>query len=309
MSSREVDVVSPTAHDVTFREGPLGMTLYTDPYDGKHHVKHVTAGGQAEAQGAEDQDLILSIAGTTVGKAPPYGSMSHTNVLALFKAATRPLKITVSREAPPKPPPPAPPTPQQYTLSGGKKELVIGPHRGSIGDHTSPPKIDKLPSRNGVISNHDPVVNTTPKLSAARVDTDKSPLLAMVSGFKHVVILHEDETVMVVMAPHPYGPLTKGHCLLFPKKQYKSIESMPEEEIASCFKILPTMIRAVKEATGVTECTVVTKDKGKTAEESEHVHFHIIPRYPNDRIFLKDMLEDQEVGTTTQCNNTIYHVP
>jgi hypothetical protein len=117
--TRKLFLVSPTTRDVMFGEGPLGMTLYTDPRDGKHHVEYVTAGGQAEAQGAEDQDLIISIAGTTVGKSPPYGSMSHANVLALLKAVTRPLKITVSRKAPPKPPPPA----ARRTMAKQQEEL------------------------------------------------------------------------------------------------------------------------------------------------------------------------------------------
>jgi histidine triad (HIT) family protein len=259
-----------------FVAGPLGTTLFTDPTDGSHHFKNVLAGGQAESAGAKHGDLILSIDGTSASCAPPYGEMSHADIISLLKGASRPFNVIVGREAPVPSPSPIP-----------KVDATITNDKLSYSPRRSPSKSERLPQRDGVVENEPPV---KPELVPVGFEADKTPLLAIALGFRPCVKIYEDEIVMVILAPHPFGPLTKGHCILFPKKQYKTIEAMTEDDIAVCFACLPKVIRSIKDATGVNECTVVMRDEGKAADEEEHVHFHIIPRYPNDQIFVKDLV-------------------
>eukprot|EP00935_MAST-01C_sp_MAST-1C-sp1_P001285 g1285.t1 len=121
------------------------------------------------------------------------------------------------------------------------------------------------------------------------IEGGQAEAVAMAAGFKECVKLFEDEQVMVILAPPPFGPLAKGHSLLFPKEQYRSIEQMPEEVVAACFRCLPRLVRAIKTATQVDECTVVLEDQGTGAGIDEHVHWHIIPRREGDEVFVKDV--------------------
>ena len=94
------------------------------------------------------------------------------------------------------------------------------------------------------------------------------------------------------------GPLAEGHLLLIPPRHYQTIDQMPADEAAGMLRHLPTLVRAVREATGC-EGVNVLQNNGRVAHQVvDHVHVHVIPRntgdafdfnwpsgqYPHDRI-------------------------
>ncbi|MFC1769050.1 HIT family protein [Nanoarchaeota archaeon] len=74
----------------------------------------------------------------------------------------------------------------------------------------------------------------------------------------------------------------EGHLLVIPKKHFRSLEDMPP-------RILHDVIEHVSLASKVTRkrhsgCNILLNN-GKAAGQHEmHVHFHVIPRDPKDRI-------------------------
>ena len=76
------------------------------------------------------------------------------------------------------------------------------------------------------------------------------------------------------------NPISKGHTLVIPKTHYESLSSMPEKEFLS---YMETVHKVVKALMKYTDGLNVLQNNGKDAGQLvPHVHFHIIPRRPED---------------------------
>jgi len=92
--------------------------------------------------------------------------------------------------------------------------------------------------------------------------------------------LYEDELVYAFL---DVAPLSKGHCLVIPKKCHRTLDQVPAETAAAIGRVLPALARAVIRATGA-EAYNVLQNNGKLAHQAvDHVHFHIIPKYADGR--------------------------
>ncbi|MCE7741357.1 MAG: HIT family protein [Candidatus Heimdallarchaeota archaeon] len=92
--------------------------------------------------------------------------------------------------------------------------------------------------------------------------------------------LYEDEEVKVFL---DIFPVSKGHSLVIPKKHYEQIIDVPEEEMAF-LKKLPEISKKLKEVTEATGLNVVQSNGKDAGQVIGHVHFHLIPRFPEDGI-------------------------
>ena len=92
--------------------------------------------------------------------------------------------------------------------------------------------------------------------------------------------LYEDEEVKVFL---DIFPVTKGHSLFVPKKHYEQISDVPEEDIVF-LKKLPLISRKLKEVTRATGLNIIQSNGTDAGQIIGHVHFHLIPRFPNDGI-------------------------
>jgi len=92
--------------------------------------------------------------------------------------------------------------------------------------------------------------------------------------------LYEDELVYAFL---DVAPLSKGHCLVIPKKCSRTLDQVPAQTSAAIGRVLPALARAVIRATGA-EAYNVLQNNGKLAHQAvDHVHFHIIPKYADGR--------------------------
>ena len=90
--------------------------------------------------------------------------------------------------------------------------------------------------------------------------------------------LYEDENVKVFL---DIFPVSKGHCLVIPKRHYELVMDIPEEEM-SFLKKLPMILENLTKATGATGLNIVQNNGKDAGQVVDHVHFHIIPRFPDD---------------------------
>ena len=77
-------------------------------------------------------------------------------------------------------------------------------------------------------------------------------------------------------------PVSKGHCLIVPKKIVHSIFQLQNDEYLACFELVKEMRELlVKEfnPSGFNVGVNNGKDAGQTVS---HAHIHIIPRYKGD---------------------------
>lgn len=84
------------------------------------------------------------------------------------------------------------------------------------------------------------------------------------------------------------NPLTKGHCLVVPKKHFENIFDIDENILKEIIFTAKNISRQMKESLSATGVNLVNAS-GKTAEQSVfHFHLHIVPRYENDGLKMND---------------------
>jgi histidine triad (HIT) family protein len=92
--------------------------------------------------------------------------------------------------------------------------------------------------------------------------------------------VYEDEQVLAFL---DIGPLSRGHTLVIPKEPAVTVDQLSDEAMAAIGRVLPRICRAVLAATGATAFNIL-QNNGSTAHQAVmHVHFHIIPKYPDGR--------------------------
>ncbi len=96
--------------------------------------------------------------------------------------------------------------------------------------------------------------------------------------------LYEDKDTIVIL---DISPASKkgGHCLVMPKKHYELFSDIPEKELEAIAKTLQKTVKALmKYGEGV---NILQNNKRVAGQYVPHVHFHIIPRFENDKITIE----------------------
>ncbi len=89
--------------------------------------------------------------------------------------------------------------------------------------------------------------------------------------------VYEDDAVIAIM---DIAPLAEGHCLVIPKEPAETLDRLSDAAAAAVGRVLPRIVRAVQQATGVSACNVLQNNGKAAGQEVMHVHFHVIPKPP-----------------------------
>ncbi len=101
------------------------------------------------------------------------------------------------------------------------------------------------------------------------------------------------------------GPLADGHVLVIPKKHYSRLDEMSGDEVAAVARVLPGLADAVVRATGAQGYNIL-QNNGKVAGQLvDHVHFHIIPRMPEDGLGYRWNAKKYAVGKDKEVQQRI----
>ncbi len=91
--------------------------------------------------------------------------------------------------------------------------------------------------------------------------------------------IYEDEQTFAFL---DISPNTKGHSLVIPKKPFKNIFEMPEEEAGSLIKTVKKIAEILKNVLNADGINLVMNNGEAAGQEVFHAHIHVIPRYKND---------------------------
>ena len=97
-------------------------------------------------------------------------------------------------------------------------------------------------------------------------------------------------------------PVSRGHCLLIPKALgFRTIMDMDPETASSLLRELPRLAKAVQAATGCSGVNILQNNDASAGQIVFHAHFHVIPRYPDDSLFVappsaKEMISGDAAG-------------
>ena len=110
-----------------------------------------------------------------------------------------------------------------------------------------------------------------------------------ISGYK----VYEDNKTLAFL---DIAPVSDGHILVVPKKHYKNIEDISEEELYATIKTVKKIGKALKKSLDISGYNVNINNNPIAGQIIPHIHFHIIPRYKNDglKLWIQGKYKDKE---------------
>ena len=96
-------------------------------------------------------------------------------------------------------------------------------------------------------------------------------------------IIYEDERVISFLDIEPIEP---GHLLVVPKKRYKYVWEMPEEDFLYLQKIILLISKKIEKELSC-GLNIIQNNKKVAGQEIFHVHFHLIPRKIEKKYYIK----------------------
>jgi len=82
------------------------------------------------------------------------------------------------------------------------------------------------------------------------------------------------------------GPVNKGHTLVIPKKHYKNLFDMPEEELKGYMEVIQKVSKAVMKGVDADGVNINMSNESAAGQVVMHAHVHIIPRIKGDGLKL-----------------------
>ena len=80
------------------------------------------------------------------------------------------------------------------------------------------------------------------------------------------------------------NPLSEGHILVIPRTHCPSVTDMSAEDCTRLFSAVPRLARALLEVTRAEGFNVLLNSGAVAGQVVPHVHCHLIPRKPGDRL-------------------------
>ena len=111
------------------------------------------------------------------------------------------------------------------------------------------------------------------------MDTDKTIFEKIIEGEIPSDKLYEDEHTYAFL---DISPNVKGHSLVIPKKPFKNIYEIPEDEGAKLLKTVSLVSKTLKESLGADGVNLIMNNDAPAGQEVFHAHFHVMPRFEND---------------------------
>jgi len=95
-------------------------------------------------------------------------------------------------------------------------------------------------------------------------------------------IVYEDDYSIAFL---DINPVSTGHILVVPKKHYERITDMPENDLKEFMASVQKVAKMVETKLSK-DYNIITNHGPKAGQMINHVHFHIIPRYGQEQLFV-----------------------
>ncbi len=93
--------------------------------------------------------------------------------------------------------------------------------------------------------------------------------------------VYEDESVVAFL---DIEPISKGHTLIVPKKHFKNMEAIPENELGKLMNGVKNVGKIIKDKVQIEGYNIMENNDPVSGQTIPHIHWHIIPRSNNDSI-------------------------
>jgi len=92
---------------------------------------------------------------------------------------------------------------------------------------------------------------------------------------------YEDENVIAFL---DILPLSKGHTLVVPKKHFKNIYEISDEELCNIVKTVKKVSSHIKKVYNPEGIVIIQNNGEKAGQSIFHIHFHIKPIYNETKV-------------------------
>ncbi|MFG3026185.1 HIT family protein [Streptomyces sp. NPDC048254] len=102
-------------------------------------------------------------------------------------------------------------------------------------------------------------------------------------------LIRDDSAQWVTRGPSacaftPLGPLAPGHTLVVPTAHYADVFDTPTEVLAETVDLVQRLARAMRSGLNATGVNVLNASGPGSEQSVPHLHFHVVPRWPDDGI-------------------------
>ena len=80
------------------------------------------------------------------------------------------------------------------------------------------------------------------------------------------------------------NPINKGHLLVIPKEHYENLGMVPVDLVKDIMPVIKKLSSAVVDGTGAGGFNLVVNNGQAAGQLVNHLHFHIIPRFKDDKL-------------------------
>ncbi len=102
---------------------------------------------------------------------------------------------------------------------------------------------------------------------------------AIVAGSRKAHVVYDDPHVLAFLDIHP---ASRGHLLVIPKVHADTLESLPEAEVGPLFVGVKVAMRLLEASLRPAGMNVGWNHGWAAGQRVDHLHVHLIPRYPGD---------------------------
>ncbi|UCG04480.1 MAG: HIT domain-containing protein, partial [Candidatus Heimdallarchaeota archaeon] len=111
-----------------------------------------------------------------------------------------------------------------------------------------------------------------------------------------------DEQIMVLLNRFPYNP---GHLLIAPIEHYNAFEEIPPDLLLHLTVLLQRGIKLLKHTHQPVAFNIGLNIGNIAGGSIDHIHWHIVPRYPGDLNFMEILETRVLVETLEQTLNKL----
>lgn len=91
--------------------------------------------------------------------------------------------------------------------------------------------------------------------------------------------VYENDYVYAFLDIHP---ASKYHTLVIPKKHYKNIFDIPEDDLKEVIKVVKKLVGIYNTKLGIKNVQIINSSGTEAQQDVFHFHFHIVPRKSGD---------------------------
>src|SRR3990172_2121946 len=106
--------------------------------------------------------------------------------------------------------------------------------------------------------------------------------------------VYDDQDVIAFLDINPSNP---GHTLVVPKKHAETIIDADDKSLEKAIIVAKLIAKRIKDNMGSVGLNVLQNNGRFAGQIVNHVHFHVMPRFPNDQIVIsypKIKLEEKD---------------